>query len=225
MDTLQTLNLNRFLYKTAPQDSVYDPSAYILNQNNLPAPTTTGSAGGFGGGSGGNGQANAIAQGTVIQSSLVQTTGGAERVELNPGGTANVPGIGTLDIPEGLWAYHGGIPSTGIRNGQIFTSRPIFYGGYIMPRQIGAGFVNSVGTPGTVFPTGWTVSNLATGRYKITHNLNRLDYIVLATPLAGTTRTTTIESANLNDFIVRVADLSPALIDTDFSFAVMTNPQ
>lgn len=38
------------------------------------------------------------------------------------------------------------------------------------------------GTPGTVFPFKWTVSKLASGHYRITHNLGHIKYVVVTTP-------------------------------------------
>jgi len=44
-----------------------------------------------------------------------------------------------------------------------------------------SGHVNYDGSAGTVFPAGWTSTNLSPGTYRVTHNMNKSDYVVLAT--------------------------------------------
>ena len=82
------------------------------------------------------------------------------------------------------------------------------------------GYVNSGGSSGTPFPSGWSVSKLATGRYRITHNFSDVDYTVVANAVASNTRMVTIESRASDYFDVRIADLTPVLVDSDFMFSV-----
>lgn len=46
-------------------------------------------------------------------------------------------------------------------------------------QQVYGGFVNSGGTTGTPFPSGWTVATPGAGRYTITHNLATTNYSVV----------------------------------------------
>lgn len=42
-----------------------------------------------------------------------------------------------------------------------------------------SGYINSNGTAGTPFPTGWSVAHTATGKYTVTHNLGNTNYVVV----------------------------------------------
>ncbi len=86
-----------------------------------------------------------------------------------------------------------------------------------MPRVF-HGFVNSDGTAGTPFPSGWSSAHTATGRYTITHDLGSTGYSVVATAQASTVKNITIESRGSDSFIVRIANLSDTLEDNNFMF-------
>jgi len=83
------------------------------------------------------------------------------------------------------------------------------------------GYVNSNGTAGTPFPSGWSVALTATGRYTVTHNLGTTNYVVLAIAAdAAAVKYCTIESRSTNSFIVRIANVTPALEDNAFMFVL-----
>jgi len=143
--------------------------------------------------------------GGIIAQMYLRSSNSQDRVEINPN--------------DSFIAYSNNIPVVTINKNGISKY------GYPLPTTLGVGFVNAAGTPGGVFPTGWTVTNLSTGRYQITHNLGSTNYVVLLTPLAATTREFSVESQTLNTFITRFySNAGGTLIDTDHSFMVLTNP-
>lgn len=71
---------------------------------------------------------------------------------------------------------------------------------------------------------GWSCSNIATGRYTITHNLGTYYYSIQVTPQASTVKNITIESYTSNAFTVRIANLSDTLENNDFFFNVSVDP-
>lgn len=142
--------------------------------------------------------------GGIIAQMYLRSSNGQDRVEINPN--------------DQFVAYNGNFPVITIDKNGINNK------GFPIPVIYGIGFVNALGTPGGIFPTGWTVVNLSAGRYQITHNLNTLNYIVLLTPLSGTTREFSVESQGLNSFVTRFySNPGVSLIDTDHSFMVLTN--
>ncbi len=83
------------------------------------------------------------------------------------------------------------------------------------------GLVTSAGATGSPFPTGWTATRTAQGRYQVTHNLNSTNYVVLVS-LAGTSfYIMTVFARNLNDFQVRIVDTASAFQDSDFYFVLI----
>ncbi len=70
----------------------------------------------------------------------------------------------------------------------------------------------------------WTVAKLGTGRYEITHNLGNDEYVVVATASASAVKYITIENRTADDFIVRMADVTPTLEDNNFYFTLMILP-
>lgn len=200
---LPDLNLNGFLYKATTNTSPYGGLGDEKLNNTIEQAA--------------NRPATAVAPGTVITSTIFQSSGSNKRIEILPNDT--------------LIAYRNGTPILIIDRDGLATALPIETAGiknngFDQPTLIGAGFVNSSGTPsGTIFPAGWTSTKLSNGRYQITHNLNTLDYLVLTTPLAATTREFSIESQGLNSFITRFYNnATSALTDTDHYFMVFTNP-
>lgn len=211
MASLSDIGLNRFLYKDNSGNGA-NPFGFLGGNNSNGSSFY------------GNPPATNVAPGTVIASCLIQTSPGNDRVELNQ--------ADPVFNGESLTAYRNGVAVVVINRFGIYTLQPInvngpfIYGGYAQPTMIGGGFVNAVGTPGGVFPTGWTVINLSPGRYQVTHNIGNTNYCVLATVLSATTREFSIEAQTNTTFIMRIYDNATAsLTDQDFSFLVFTNPQ
>lgn len=201
--SLDSLKLNRFLFRSSDGNTNTPMQGLESGVPDGAAYDTSdgGGSGGLGADSGGiTGQ-----PGGIIAQMYLRSSNGPDRVEINPN--------------DSFIAYNNDVPVVTIdKNG-------ISKNGFPLPTVIGTGFVNAAGTAGGVFPTGWTVTNLSTGRYEITHNLNTLDYVVLLTPLAATTREFSVESQGLNTFVTRFyTNTGATLIDTDHSFLVLTNP-
>lgn len=191
------LKLDRYLYRKANTTSAYEQFGDDKLTNAIEANT--------------NRPATAVAPGTVIQSTIFQSSGSNDRVEILPNDTLTV--------------YRDGVPVVLIDQDGISTTRTIVNKGYPQPVIIGAGFVNAGGTPGTVFPSGWTCTNIGTGQYRITHNLGTTDYAVVLTPLAGTTREFSVQTQAINYFETRFYNnATTSLTDTDHSFLLFTNP-
>lgn len=85
------------------------------------------------------------------------------------------------------------------------------------------GSVGASGTQGSSFPSGWSVSKIATGRYQITHNYDSYDYVVNVTVVSSVAKIWSIESKSNNTFNVRIANTSFTLEDNDFDFIVIRN--
>lgn len=203
--SLKNLNLNRFLFrKSSDGDSPLQGLSSSIPDG--------GSYSGGGGMSTGSGQTLPDNGGTygqaggIIAQMYLRSSNSPDRVEINPN--------------DSFIAYNDDVPVV------VIDQNGISKNGYAQPTLIGAGFVNASGAPSvTVFPTGWTSVKLSLGRYQITHNLNTTDYVVLVTPLAGTTREFSVESQTSTTFITRFYDnTGVTLVDTDHSFLVFTNP-
>lgn len=82
------------------------------------------------------------------------------------------------------------------------------------------GMVNADGTAGTPFPTGWTSTQTATGRYQIDHNLGTTDYVVVATIAGNSFVLLTVFDRNTNDFQVRITNTAVVFADADFYFTL-----
>ncbi len=191
------LKFDRFLYRKSNTTSAYEQFGDDKLTNAIEANT--------------NRPATAIAPGTVIQSTIIQSSGSNDRVEITPN--------------DQLVVYRNGVPVVVIDQDGMSTTRTIVNKGYPQPVIIGAGFVNAAGTPGSVFPQGWTVANIGLGQYRITHNLGTTDYAVTLTPLAGTTREFSVQAQTTTYFETRFySNASTSLTDTDHSFLLFTNP-
>lgn len=83
------------------------------------------------------------------------------------------------------------------------------------------GYVNSAGTAGTFFPTGWTVSKPLSGEYKLVHNLNTTNYAFTVLAVGGPYVPYEVH-LNANDFSVHFQDLGGHDTDTDFMFLLTT---
>lgn len=88
-------------------------------------------------------------------------------------------------------------------------------GGYAPATRVYSGAVNSDGTAGTPFPTGWTSATPGTGNYTVTHNLSTTSYVVVA--MGGTAREVqATRNANTIDFLTR--NSAGTLADGSFTF-------
>ena len=87
------------------------------------------------------------------------------------------------------------------------------------------GYVTSGGGEGNPFPvqSGWSVTKLATGRYRVNHPLSSILYSVVIVPVASTVKNSSIEDRSSGSFTVRIANLSDVLEDNDFMFIVIMN--
>lgn len=52
-------------------------------------------------------------------------------------------------------------------------------------KNIYFGIVNSDGSKGPIFPTGWSIGNISGGAYNIAHNLNTTNYLVVVSAYNG----------------------------------------
>lgn len=86
------------------------------------------------------------------------------------------------------------------------------------------GYVNSNGTEGTPFPSGWSSSNDGTGLYTVTHNLDTTSYSVTVSPVGSALKFASIQVRGLDSFQVRVANASVALEDNPFMFILTRTP-
>jgi len=201
--SLESLNFDRFLFRDK-KGSTNSPMQGIATNN--PDGSSYENPGG-GSSSGAPGDTGGITgqPGGIIAQMYLRSSNSQDRVEINPN--------------DSFIAYNDNTPVVTIdKNG-------ISKYGFPLPTTLGVGFVNAPGTPGGVFPNGWTVVKLSTGRYEITHNLGSTNYVVLITPLSATTREFSVESQTINTFITRFySNSGGTLIDTDHSFIVLTNP-
>jgi hypothetical protein len=85
-----------------------------------------------------------------------------------------------------------------------------------------AGFVSgSLGaTVSGVLPNGWSVSQVSTGIFQITHNLGHTDYAVNATTNTGNARVVERCVRATNNFQVKITTTANAAADDDFSFSL-----
>lgn len=81
------------------------------------------------------------------------------------------------------------------------------------------GYVNSGGTAGSPYPAGsFSITHLATGRYRISHPFGTSDYAVVIVPVASAAKVWSIETRDSSKFIVRLANFSGTPEDNDFMF-------
>jgi hypothetical protein len=85
-----------------------------------------------------------------------------------------------------------------------------------------AGFVSgSLGATVTgVLPNGWTVSQVSTGIFQVTHNLGHTDYAINATTNTGNARVVERCVRSANNFQVKITTTANAASDDDFSFSL-----
>lgn len=84
------------------------------------------------------------------------------------------------------------------------------------------GAVLSGGTAGTPFPSGWSVSHIGTGDYKITHNLGTTNYALTCTLFASTGLIINFNNQNSNDVEVFIKNTSGTATDATFYFILAT---
>ena len=196
--TLEEKNFDRYLYKKDTTASAYDKFGDDKLSNAVADAASK--------------PATAVAPGTVIQSTIIQSSGSNDRVEITPN--------------DQLVVFRNGVPVVIIDQDGMSTTRTIVNKGFKQPVIIGAGFINANGTPSpTVFPSGWSVTKLGLGRYRVNHGLGFGNYCIVVTPLAASTREFSVEAQTTSTFITRFYNnTSSSLADTDHYFLVFTNP-
>lgn len=98
-----------------------------------------------------------------------------------------------------------------------------YYGAIVQPK-IHYGVVSG----GAIYggsQNAFTVSNLSTGRYQVSHSIGHSNYFICITPYASTVKWVTIESFSSSNFVVRLANSSASLENNDFFFQVCEYPQ
>ncbi len=206
MAGLEELNLNRFLYKDNSNLSPSDVDSSISIQQ--PQNIQSGSSGGPETPSTPQIPANAVAPGTVIQACLLQSSGGTNRVEIDPrdnsltvyDNTGRI--IVKIDVNGVFSEYYEGATafidsafvqdltadtvsvSDFIGTNDLFVSGVTFYGGATQP-VLYNGQVDGTAGSFVYGPSGWTVTKNGTGDYTITHNLGALIYTTFMAPLNG----------------------------------------
>jgi hypothetical protein len=88
------------------------------------------------------------------------------------------------------------------------------------------GQLNSDGSTGTPFPTGWTATRISAGVYKITHNLGTTNYSFIPTVFSTLAITIcNVHDRNANDvsvtFYNQTGSTSWSATDTAFSFVLI----
>lgn len=185
------LKLDRYLYRKANTTSAYEQFGDDKLTNAIEANT--------------NRPATAVAPGTVIQSTIFQSSGSNDRVEILPNDTFNVYRDGNLLMT---------IDSNGV------TVNPNSSVPQYQPNILGYGKINSDGTPGAIFPPGWTGGLASTGEVFIVHNLN-VEYGVLLTPITTNNIQATVTIYDPIFFKTLMYDTTTGLpTDTEYSFIV-----
>lgn len=95
----------------------------------------------------------------------------------------------------------------------------------VFPTQVGKsypGVVLSGGTAGTPFPSGWSITHIGTGDYKITHNLNSGSYAIVPVLFASTNLFININNQNVNDVEVFIKNAAGTATDATFHFILVT---
>lgn len=187
---LSDLNLNRYLYRDYNEspDSLNSGNTYITN-----SPTAA--------------PANSVAPGSVIQSVLLQSSPGDDRVEINPDDHFYAYNAGNVVVSigkDGIFADQSTIVNEDVEtinvSSELNVDGDFVYHGTLQP-VIFTGKIDSTGTP-IFLPVGWTATKFGVGTYIITHNLNSvLPYVVVAAPIDGHFRYQQ-SASNTNNFII-----------------------
>lgn len=84
------------------------------------------------------------------------------------------------------------------------------------------GYVDSSGSAGTPFPSGWTVTRSGTGSYVVTHDIGNTNYVFSLVPMSANVVSGSTSRAN-NSFEADFYDnTSGSGVNTDFMFILRT---
>lgn len=196
---LSEIGLNRFLYKDGSLiDKSNAASSMDKDIGGANVSTTTG-----------NGTSEGVEPGgNPIQNTLLQSSGSADRVEINPNDeflAYNNEEVVVRINKDGIWAVNGEIENLTSENAEIEdlkVNNTFTYQGVVQPVMY-CGEVQGNGV-GVSLPAGWTVTTFAVNGstpdpaypaytvngqyYIITHNLNTDPYFVNITPRSGHNR-------------------------------------
>lgn len=228
MPSLSELGLNRYLYR---DNTELDTS----NALSSAFKDISGEQGGAYGTSGNQAssttnQASAIAPGSVIQSSTIQSSPGDNRVEINPNDTFRAFRNGAVVVlidQNGIVAEDIEVENLTVENADVdvLNVNEIVYDGVPLPVTF-TGIVSSLGV-GVILPSGWTSVQNGVGDYTITHNLNSASYTALVTPITGHFRGQVLnQTVNTFDVTWQESDYAAGLytgeipVDVGFAFAV-----
>lgn len=149
----------------------------------------------------------------LVEQILVRSQFGSQKVSFHTGNGVDSPRSSFIFLQDAPRTYSGSSGKTVIVNpaetGLIFGASASTYGGK----------VNSDGTAGSPFPTGWTSSDLGSSYYEITHNLGITNYSVALTIYASVGFIILgAGDVAANTFRVRTFDTSSASSDRAFYF-------
>lgn len=102
---------------------------------------------------------------------------------------------------------------------------PKFYAiaGFAQPAICGYGYVTDAGAKDSnyfFFSQNWGVSKTGTGVYRVTHNIETTDYLVVLTAVDSASRIINLSGITNTTFDVKTYDAAGTATDTDFSFVV-----
>ena len=83
------------------------------------------------------------------------------------------------------------------------------------------GYCSAIGTAGTPFPSGWSVSSDGSGKSTVTHNLGHTNYSVVCTG-DGAISIPSIQSIGTNTFVVWWYSTVASLQSTAYHFVLVT---
>lgn len=87
-----------------------------------------------------------------------------------------------------------------------------------LPKVYGGTF-NSSGVKGTFFPSGWSVSRTAAGRYQVTHKLKTANFTVVCTPVNAVA--VYVPSITSTTFNIYATTFAGAFNDIGINFVVI----
>lgn len=88
-------------------------------------------------------------------------------------------------------------------------------------KSVYTGYVNSDGSTGTPFPSGWSCSHTgSTGTYTITHNLGTSNYVALVC-VVGNAYVGYVSTRGTNTLVVEIRSLVPSQVESDFMFTLI----
>ncbi len=218
---LTNLQLNRFLYKDNSELNTSDVDTSIFKDIN----TTQGVAAGLANPSIPQIPSNSVTTGSVIQTSLVQSTPKVDRVQIDPSDDSfkafrsgkvvvliNKNGITFFNL-QGI--SQSIIDETGVVTEGLVVNNFFDYKGELQPVQFLARVTGATGVILGPLSQVWTCVRNSAGNYTITHNLNSPIYNVYFTPTNGN-NVCNMSVVGLNSFTVVWVDLTGTPIDTNF---------